>query len=40
LGPGKRLERFDLNALDRWIDALAARSPNPETDWLSRWDEA
>jgi hypothetical protein len=40
LGPGKRLERFDLIALDRWIDALASQDLKPETDWLSRWDEA
>jgi hypothetical protein len=40
LGPGKRLERFDLNALDRWIDALAAQDLKHEPDWLSRLDEA
>jgi hypothetical protein len=27
LGPDKRLERYDLLALDRWIDRLANSEP-------------
>lgn len=40
VGHGKRLERFDVRALDRWIDALATQGSQPDTDWLSRWDQA
>jgi hypothetical protein len=39
MGPGKRLERYDIRDLDDWIDRLGARGAAPETvDWLEKMD--
>lgn len=37
LGPGKRLERYDIRALDLWIDELGQRELI-NTDWLAALD--
>ena len=37
LGPGKRLERYDIRALDSWIDELGQRELI-NTDWLAALD--
>jgi hypothetical protein len=34
LGNDKRLERFDIVALNQWIDSLASRSSELGRDWL------
>ena len=33
VGPGKRLERYDIVALDRWIDLLNGGGTGPSKDW-------
>lgn len=38
LGPGKRLERYDVRALDAWIDNLSQRDSTVRTDWLAVLD--
>jgi hypothetical protein len=38
LGPGKRLERYDVRALDAWIDNLSQRDSAVRTDWLAVLD--
>ena len=35
LGPGKRLERYDIHSLDRWIDTLSGLAPPTGKDWLA-----
>jgi hypothetical protein len=40
LGPGKRLQRYDLRALDQWIDTLPGDKASYEKDWLARLDSA
>jgi hypothetical protein len=39
LGNGKRLERFDRIALDRWIDSLSSIQPVGK-DWLSELENS
>jgi hypothetical protein len=36
LGEGKRMERYDVRALDAWIDSLSglAAPPLPRQNWL------
>jgi hypothetical protein len=38
LGPGKRLERYDIRALEQWIDELGRRGASVRTDWLAVLD--
>lgn len=38
LGKSKRLERFDVCALDNWIDKLSENDSSSQIDWLSRID--
>jgi hypothetical protein len=38
LGKCKRMERFDVVALDRWIDQLGADSASCGRDWLAAMD--
>lgn len=38
LGPSKRLERYDLRALDQWIDTLAGYKATFGKDWLATLD--
>jgi hypothetical protein len=38
LGNDKRLERFDVVALNKWIDRLAAGSGELGRDWLAVMD--
>jgi hypothetical protein len=35
LGPGKRLERYDVYALNQWIDTLGGVAASSGRDWLS-----
>ena len=35
LGPGKRLERYDVKALDAWIDRLGRKGEHEGKDWLA-----
>ena len=35
LGPGKRLERYDLHSLDHWIDALSGTTASFGKNWLA-----
>jgi hypothetical protein len=35
LGSGKRLERYDMVALDRWIDQMNGAIGAPAKNWLS-----
>jgi len=35
LGPGKRLERYDILVLDRWIDRLHNGGSAPTKNWLA-----
>jgi hypothetical protein len=35
LGPGKRLERYDIHSLDRWIDTLSGAAAPSGKDWLA-----
>lgn len=39
LGKSKRLERFDVVALDEWIDGLSSDSAASGRDWLAEMDE-
>jgi hypothetical protein len=39
LGPGKRLERYDIVALDRWIDLLNGRGTGSSRDWLAALED-
>jgi hypothetical protein len=39
IGPGKRLERFDVTALDRWIDLLNDRRTGSSRDWLAALED-
>jgi hypothetical protein len=39
LGKGKRLERYDIRQLDKWIDALGSKDTSSRKDWLTAWDE-
>jgi len=34
-GPGKRLERYDIVALDNWIDLLNGGIISPAKNWLA-----
>ncbi|MGI3900542.1 MAG: helix-turn-helix transcriptional regulator [Janthinobacterium lividum] len=36
MGPGKRLERFDVRALDEWISGKPANEPHPAHSWLDQ----
>ncbi len=36
MGEGKRLERYDVQALDRWIDLLNGTTPPQPQAWLDR----
>jgi hypothetical protein len=38
LGAGKRLERYDVAALDSWIESLGSAPPDASFDWLSKLD--
>jgi hypothetical protein len=38
LGPSKRLERYDLRALDQWIDTLPGDKASYGKDWLATLD--
>jgi hypothetical protein len=38
LGKSKRLERFDIVALDRWIDGMSADGATSGRDWLAAMD--
>jgi hypothetical protein len=40
LGKSKRLERFDIVALDRWIDGMSADGAISGRDWLAAMDTA
>jgi hypothetical protein len=39
LGDDKRLERFDIIALNEWIDGLGAESAELGRDWLAVMDQ-
>jgi len=39
LGPGKRLRRYDVRLLDKWIDDLRAKEASHGKDWLAALDE-
>jgi hypothetical protein len=39
LGKNRRLERFDVVALDEWIDGLSSDSAASGTDWLAAVDK-
>jgi len=39
LGEDKRLERYDLLSLDKWIDSLGVGSKQLGRDWLSAMDK-
>jgi len=39
LGPGKRLERYDIVALDRWIDLLNGGGTSPSKNWLAALED-
>lgn len=39
LGPGKRLERFDVRQLDHWIETLSTPSATAKKDWLATLEE-
>jgi hypothetical protein len=38
LGTSKRSHRYDVRALDRWIDGLAQQDNVKDSDWLGRFD--
>jgi hypothetical protein len=38
LGASKRLERYDLRALEQWIDTFSGDKPSSGRDWLATWD--
>ena len=38
VGAGKRLERYDINALDNWIDSLSQDGASSPKDWLAKLD--
>lgn len=38
LGYGKRLERYDIRALDSWIDTLGGASETHGKNWLAALD--
>lgn len=40
LGEGKRLNRFDVVALDEWIDGLSSDSAASRRDWLAAMDKS
>jgi hypothetical protein len=40
LGPGKRLERYDIHSLDRWIDTLSGVAESSGKDWLAALEPA
>jgi hypothetical protein len=35
----KKLQRYDMRALDRWIDGLAQNDNVGDSDWLARFDQ-
>jgi hypothetical protein len=42
LGPSARLRRWDLQALDRWIDGFndnERKEPQPADAWLAKMDD-
>ncbi len=39
LGSGKRLQRFDLQRLDEWIDTLGSEGASCGKDWLAALDD-
>ena len=39
LGPGKRLERYDIVALDRWIDRLNTGASALSKNWLTALED-
>lgn len=39
LGASKRLERYDVVALDRWIDELSGQAAETPRDWLALLDK-
>ena len=39
LGPGKRLERYDIVALDRWIDRLNNGASTLSKSWLTAFED-
>jgi hypothetical protein len=38
LGAGKRLERYDLRALEQWIDTFSGDKASCGRDWLAALD--
>jgi hypothetical protein len=38
LGNGKRLDRYDIRLLDKWIDALGCKDTSIRRNWLTAWD--
>ena len=38
LGASKQLERFDVVALDKWIDRIGADKASSGRDWLAAMD--
>jgi hypothetical protein len=38
LGEGKRMERYDIRSLDRWLDKLGNCGASLNNDWLAKWD--
>jgi hypothetical protein len=38
LGASKRLERYDLHALEQWIDTFSHDKPSSGRDWLATLD--
>jgi hypothetical protein len=36
LGDGARMKRWDIAALDRWIDSLAGAESHSSVDWLDK----
>lgn len=36
LGPDERLWRYDVRAIDKWIDLLVAEPTSKNVDWLQR----
>ena len=39
LGKGKRLERYDLIALNNWIETLSCANQTVVVDWLEQLDD-
>ena len=39
LNQSKKLTRYDIHALDKWIDGLSRPDMLSDSDWLARMDE-